>query len=51
MTRMLLVVLTLAVTERRKLDRAEARRFDELVREMWANLPNEYRWLKEWECV
>ncbi len=42
----------LAVTERRKLDLAEARRLEEAVDGMWANLPPEYGWLKqEWEWV
>ena len=40
-----------AVTERRKLDQAEARRYEEAVTEMWANLPEDYQWLKEWEWV
>jgi len=40
-----------AVTERRKFDFAEARRYDEAVTEMWANLPEDYQWLREWEWV
>ena len=40
-----------AVTERRQFDLAEARRYDEAVSEMWANLPEDYQWLKEWEWV
>jgi len=41
-----------AVTERRKLDLAEARRFNQAVSEMWANLPADYQWLRqEWEWV
>ncbi|MHC4443548.1 MAG: aldo/keto reductase [Planctomycetota bacterium] len=40
-----------AVVERRKLDKAEARRFDRAVEEMWANLPADYQWLKDWEWV
>ena len=41
----------LAVTERRKLDRSETRRLDEATTEMWANLPQDYQWLKQWEWV
>ena len=41
-----------AVTERRQLDLAEARRLERAVEDMWANLPPGYRWLKrEWEWV
>jgi len=40
-----------AVTERRRFDRAEARRYEEAVTEMWANLPEDYQWLREWEWV
>ena len=41
-----------AVTERRKFDLAEAKRFEQAVGEMWANLPPNYQWLKkEWEWV
>jgi predicted aldo/keto reductase-like oxidoreductase len=42
----------LALTERRKFDVAEAQRFEQAVSEMWANLPQNYQWLKnEWEWV
>ncbi|MHC4154068.1 MAG: aldo/keto reductase [Planctomycetota bacterium] len=42
----------LAVTERRRFDVAEARRFEEAVEKMWAKLPDNYKWLKqEWEWV
>jgi hypothetical protein len=40
-----------AVTERRKLDMAEARHLGDAVTEMWANLPDDYQWLKDWEWV
>ncbi len=40
-----------AVLERRELDKAEARRFEQAVEEMWASLPQEYQWLKDWEWV
>ena len=38
-----------AVTERRNFDLAEARRYDEVVSERWASLPEDYQWLREWE--
>ena len=38
-----------AVLERRKFDQAEACRFERAVEEMWANLPDDYQWLKNWE--
>jgi aryl-alcohol dehydrogenase-like predicted oxidoreductase len=42
----------LAVTQRRRFDVAEARRFEEAVEKMWAGLPDNYKWLKqEWEWV
>ncbi len=41
----------MAVTERRKLDTSEARRLQHAVTEMWANLPEDYQWLKDWEWV
>ncbi|UCD28376.1 MAG: aldo/keto reductase [Planctomycetota bacterium] len=40
-----------AVTERRKFDKAETRRFERAVQEMWANLPEDYQWLRDWEWV
>ena len=40
-----------AVKERRRFDVAEAERFDALVAEMWANLPENYQWLRHWEWV
>ncbi len=40
-----------AVQERRQLDPAEARRHEEITREMWASLPLHYGWLREWEWV
>ena len=40
-----------AVLERRKFDLAEARHFDRAVTEMWANLPEDYQWLKDWEWI
>ncbi len=40
-----------AVADRRQFDRAEALHFERAVEEMWANLPEEYQWLKGWEWV
>jgi len=40
-----------AVTERREFDMAEQQKYDEMTREMWANLPRDYGWLKNWEWV
>ncbi len=43
--------MALAVMERRELDQAEARELRGLNEQMWANLPRNYQWLKEWEYV
>ncbi len=40
-----------AVSERRQLDVAEAGELKELMDRTWANLPSNYRWLKNWEYV
>ncbi len=40
-----------AVKERRTLDQAEARELDRLSEEMWAALPPDYAWLRDWEYV
>ncbi|NQT53257.1 aldo/keto reductase, partial [bacterium] len=40
-----------AVKERRKLDVAEQAELDAINQEMWATLPTEYQWLKDWEYV
>ena len=40
-----------AVGERRKLDLAEVEELETMSREMWANLPPDYEWLKDWEYV
>jgi aryl-alcohol dehydrogenase-like predicted oxidoreductase len=40
-----------AVKERRQFDLVEARRYEELTRHMWADLPHDYRWLREWQWV
>ena len=40
-----------AVQERRELDSSEQARLDRVGKEMWAKLPEDYQWLKEWEYV
>jgi len=40
-----------AVMERRQLDLKERAELDTAGRQMWANLPPHYRWLKNWEYV
>jgi len=40
-----------AVKERRTLDSRETAELEAASRQMWANLPQGYQWLKEWEYV
>ena len=40
-----------AVTERRELDTKERAELDGVSRQMWANLPPNYQWLKDWQYV
>jgi len=40
-----------AIHQRRELDSSEQARLDRLGKEMWAKLPEDYQWLKEWEYV
>ena len=40
-----------AVRERRQFDVAETHQFNTLVADMWANLPEDYEWLRHWEWV
>ena len=40
-----------AIKEHRKLDLAEAEELRRASDEMWANLPEDYEWLKGWEYV
>jgi aryl-alcohol dehydrogenase-like predicted oxidoreductase len=40
-----------AVKERRQFDIEERARLDNAAREAWAKLPQNYQWLKNWECV
>jgi len=43
--------MALAVKERRELDAAEKAELDKANDEMYARLPQEYQWLKQWEYV
>jgi aryl-alcohol dehydrogenase-like predicted oxidoreductase len=40
-----------AVKERRELDLKEQADLDRVSRQMWANLPPKYQWLRDWEYV
>lgn len=40
-----------AVKERRELDLGEQAELKKATDEMWARLPRNYEWLKDWECV
>jgi aryl-alcohol dehydrogenase-like predicted oxidoreductase len=40
-----------AVRERRQFDIGEQQAYDEITRDMWANLPHQYTWLRDWEWV
>jgi len=40
-----------AVMERRELDAAETAELEKATDEMWAKLPEDYQWLKDWEYV
>ncbi len=40
-----------AVKERRQLDLAESTRLHQIVQQMWASLPQDYKWLRHWEWV
>jgi len=41
----------LAVQERRELDAAEKAEIEAATKDMWASLPKQYEWLREWEYV
>jgi aryl-alcohol dehydrogenase-like predicted oxidoreductase len=43
--------LALAVKEGKQLDKEERAKLEQAGREMWANLPEGYEWLREWENV
>ena len=40
-----------AVRERRELDVAEKAELEDASKKMWANLPSNYQWLKDWQYV
>lgn len=40
-----------AVKQRRQFDLAETGRYEELTRQMWSDLPADYRWLRDWQWV
>ena len=40
-----------AVKERRELDLAESEALKKATAQMWANLPKDYQWLRQWEYV
>ena len=40
-----------AVNERREFNETEATRYEQITEDMWANLPKDYGWLRNWECV
>jgi predicted aldo/keto reductase-like oxidoreductase len=43
--------MALAVKERRELDLQEKAELDRAMDRAWANLPGQYKWLKDWEYV
>ena len=43
--------IALAVKERRELDATEKADLDRAMNRAWANLPQDYQWLKDWEYV
>ena len=44
-------IVVKAVRERRELDSEERAELQRLGQEMWARLPQDYQWLKQWEYV
>lgn len=42
---------SLAVKERRELNKAEKAELEHAIERAWANLPPNYQWLNEWEYV
>ena len=40
-----------SIKERRQLDKEEKAELERATGDMWANLPAEYQWLKDWEYV
>jgi aryl-alcohol dehydrogenase-like predicted oxidoreductase len=43
--------MALAVKERRQLDSAEKAELEQASAQMWANLPANYQWLRDWQYV
>jgi predicted aldo/keto reductase-like oxidoreductase len=43
--------MALAIKERRELDKDEKAALDRAMDRAWANLPDRYQWLKDWEYV
>jgi len=43
--------MALAIKERRELDKEEKAELDRATDRAWANLPEKYQWLKDWEYV
>ena len=41
----------MVATTRRKLDLKKRAELERVGRQMWANLPPNYQWLKNWESV
>jgi aryl-alcohol dehydrogenase-like predicted oxidoreductase len=40
-----------AIKQRRRLSQVELRELDRISQQMWAQLPDQYQWLKDWEYV
>jgi len=40
-----------AIKERRRLAKTEMDKLDRINKRMWAELPDKYRWLRDWEYV
>ncbi len=40
-----------SVLERREFDLEETAKYEEIKKDMWANLPRDYQWLRDWEYV
>jgi len=43
--------MALAIQERRKMDQADARKFEEIQKDLWARIDPHHAWLKNWEYV
>jgi hypothetical protein len=40
-----------AIKEHRRLSQSELRQLERINQQMWAQLPEQYQWLKDWEYV